>query len=477
MPHLVEFQGGWNRTMRYLTSLLSVIVLSFGLLIIAPIQPSFAQVCLSPQCGCCAGVIGSCQAGCICTSNAETGLPDNPKTTIGHVTEEFKKHREWLVDRFFKDPKEYLAPGLLVAMQLMTEQLTVISMSQVQIIGTFFDAKHQLETQRLFQQLTARAHKDYHPSQELCKVGTITKSLATSSRHSDLAALALSKHSVERQLLAKNTASEGNIISDQKSRLTQFIKKYCNEKDNASGLDLLCAKSNKNTKTFNKDINYTATIEAPLTLDLNFSTGGKNVSEDEEAIFALTSNLFSHELYPFVLAGGLVTNAGNPRETAAEHVYMDARALIAKRSVAQNSFSAITALKAKGDDQSQPFIYALIQEMSEDKNDEKLTADEIKELIGDKPSYFAQMEVLTKKLYQNPNFYSDLYDKPANVMRRDVAIQAATLMQKRDLYRSYLRSEMTLAVILEIALSDEQERITNEIPTTSSGGRGRKLGK
>ena len=33
-------------------------------------------------------------------------------------------------------------------MQLMAEQLTVNALQQVEIIGTFFDAKHQLETQR-----------------------------------------------------------------------------------------------------------------------------------------------------------------------------------------------------------------------------------------------------------------------------------------------------------------------------------------
>jgi len=40
----------------------------------------------------------------------------------------------------------------------MTNQLTATSMQQVQIIGSFFDAKHQLETQRMFQQMTAEAH-------------------------------------------------------------------------------------------------------------------------------------------------------------------------------------------------------------------------------------------------------------------------------------------------------------------------------
>jgi hypothetical protein len=47
-------------------------------------------------------------------------------------------------------------------------------------------------------------------------------------------------------------------------------------------------------------------------------------------------------------------------------------------------------------------------------------------------------------------------------MRKDVALQAATLMQKRDLYRSYLRSEMILAVMLDVALDEELNLKGNE---------------
>jgi len=81
------------------------------------------------------------------------------------------------------------------------------------------------------------------------------------------------------------------------------------------------------------------------------------------------------------------------------------------------------------------------------------------------------MEILTKKLYQSPKFYSDLYDKPANVLRKDVAIQAAELMQKRDIYRSLLRSEITLATMLETALLSEQENLKNELDPSKQGAR------
>jgi hypothetical protein len=47
----------------------------------------------------------------------------------------------------------------------MTEQLSAVAMQQMEIIGTFLDAKQQLETQRLFQEMAAQAQKDYTPSE------------------------------------------------------------------------------------------------------------------------------------------------------------------------------------------------------------------------------------------------------------------------------------------------------------------------
>ena len=428
---------------------------------------AFAAICWPPstvipegctKCGC-DKKIGECQKGCLCVSDAETGSPDKPETTIGHVTEEFSKHREWMVKMFFNDAEEGNAPGLLAAMQLMTTQLTTNAMQQVQVIGTFFDAKHQLEMQRLFQTLKLRAHKDYHPSEGLCEVGSISRSLNASARNANLTNSALSRRMIERQVMAKDTVANKAAESDQDNRLVNFIKTYCNKLDDNKNLDLLCKKGNPDSENINKDINYTSTIDSALTLDIDFSGTASTPTIDEKAVMALSNNLFSHKLMPFTSANKFVRKNGKPSIEASEQVYMDYRALTAKRSVAQNSFTAITALKTKGDAGSQPFIYALLKEMGGDA----ITAEEIKREIGEQPSYYAQMDILTKKLYQRPEFYSDLYDKPANVLRKDVAIQAATLMQKRDLYQSYLRSEMTLAVMLETLLVKEQDAVKNNM--------------
>ncbi|MEZ5902432.1 MAG: hypothetical protein R3D88_03865 [Alphaproteobacteria bacterium] len=405
----------------------------------------------------------TCQDLCLCVSNAETGNSSNSSTTLGHITEEFRKHRLWMDRVFFGDATSGDPPGLLAAMQLMTEQLTTSSMQQVQIIGAFFDAKHQLETQRLFQQLRARAQKDYHPDQELCEFGTMARSLAASEENSRLTSTVLSKRSLQRQLLSEDTPSYYGITSDEENRLIQFVFKYCNKNDNAGdnnqNLALLCTRSQNRTDLYNRDISYTSSIDLPATLDIDFSANQPNATDDEEAVIALSANLFGHRLFPFVSANKFINPDGTPNYDAAALAYLDVRALLAKRSVLHNSLAAQVALKTSGDQGAQPFIYAMMREMG----GSAMTVAEIRNAIGDYPSYNAQMEVLTKLIYQNPEFYSDLHVAPSNIMRKYIATLAVNLMQKRDLYLSYLRNEMILAVMLETALQKEQTRVKNEV--------------
>ena len=90
-------------------------------------------------------------------------------------------------------------------------------------------------------------------------------------------------------------------------------------------------------------------------------------------------------------------------------------------------------------------------------------ATEALDMLGENPSYYAQMEILTKKIYQNPDFYTNLYDTPANVERKTVALQAIKLIQKFDMLKSYLRGEATVSVLLELAVVNLQNEIEDQI--------------
>ncbi|HEY8192131.1 MAG TPA: hypothetical protein VIG74_06880, partial [Alphaproteobacteria bacterium] len=84
-------------------------------------------------------------------------------------------------------------------------------------------------------------------------------------------------------------------------------------------------------------------------------------------------------------------------------------------------------------------------------------------LIDETPSYQARMELLTKKMYMDPVFYTNLYDKPANVDRKGAALRAIGLMQDMDMFKSRLRNEMALSVLLELEIQTYQESVDNRM--------------
>ena len=242
----------------------------------------------------------------------------------------------------------------------------------------------------------------------------------------------------------------------------KFVKTYCNKKDNSDGLNHLCVNSTATPERINKDVDFIRTLESKLTIDADFTVEeASKTTPDEEDVFALSSNLFAHKVFPVMGKNILATPEGVPKQLA--YRYLDLRSIAAKRSVAQNSIAAIAAERGKGDKEAAQYLKKLVVELG-------VSEENIDAVLGKEPSYFAQMEVLTKDIYQNPVFYTELYDKPANVTRKQVAIQAIQLMQDRDFFKSQLRTEAVMAVLLETMLQAENERIHADFVDLEPGG-------
>lgn len=379
-------------------------------------------------------------------------IPMNHTALMTYNWNLFRSHRIWLIDTFFTEHIRF-------AMSLMTNQMTAVAMQQAKIIGTFFDAKHQLETQRLFQQLMAEAHKDYQPSEGMCDIGTTARGLATADRKSAITHQTLANHVMNRQLRSgENLTMEDN--SDLYSRIDVFKERFCYVGDNSNNLKTLCIDGSAPRRTRNQDVDFTRAVESKLTVDIDYTLPG--LRHDEVSVFALMSNLFANDVLQGVGNRVLADGEGNPSATA--YKYMNLRSVAAKRSVAQNSMSAIIAERASGDRQTEyaPFVKSTIVELG-------FLPEETAGLVGRDPSYFSQMEVLTKKLYQNPVFYTELYDKPTNVLRKRAALRAISLMQDRDHFKSLLRSEAVLSVILESMLNEEHDRVYKRLKRLQPG--------
>ncbi len=355
--------------------------------------------------------------------------------------------------RHYKMVDELIRSIWIGGLQLMANQMINTMTQQVQIIGSFFDAKHQLETQRLFQQKAAIAHKDYQPSEQMCTIGTFSRNLANTDRRAQFSQVALSQRGIQREAKSGEGISIDGYVSDRLSRFNTFREKFCNPKDNAQGNKDLCV-GNPAPEMINRDIDFTRTIDMPLTLA--FDPLEASASDDEAAVYALMDNLFHSAPMPTIEKDKmLLENAIIP--------YQDLRSLMAKRAVARNSLNNIIAQKSfgpkidDGEGSNAQFLRALVKDMG--ITDE----DEITAILGERPSYWAQMEVLTKKLYQHPEFVVNLYDKPANVARMRASMRAIKVMQDRDISDALQRREMLLSILAELSVRREQNIVDTEI--------------
>ncbi|MGH1375027.1 MAG: hypothetical protein ACRBCK_01655 [Alphaproteobacteria bacterium] len=398
------------------------------------------------------------------------------------LDEEFQR-----VERFILN--EMWQQSILPVMMRAAEQFTAVAIQQAMTIGMFIDAESQLEAQRLLQELRAQTHKDYHPSVGMCEFGSVMKSIAATERRGEVTAVILSQRSQDRQLgHVDSVGAFGNDL-DHAARIIQFKKTYCNVKERGgstmiticdtdwiTGAQTAAATFNaEERERVNKDIDYFTLVDSPWNLTLDFTneeitdtTSTPAIhNENEQDIMAMASNLFSHSTFPRIPAK-LLDNVPNEPASNMQKTYLQLRSLVAKRSVAENSFYAISSMKAEGQ-QIDPTSSGTDQPMSSRVYMEHILEElgvptaEILGVLGDNPSYYAQMEVLTKKLYQNPDFYTNLYDKPANVERKTVALQAIKLMQKFDMLKSFVRNEASVSILLELAVMELQNEIEDTI--------------
>lgn len=393
---------------------------------------------------------------CSCVSSnhalTQAHIRNQHQLTRTHIADNFEQHRQqFIVLNFFKH-------HVMTAMMMMTEQLTTASMGQLFMIGAFFDAEIQLDTARKMQELTAKAHKDYQPSFQMCTIGTTAKNLGYSRRLGELAALTINEGLMDRQTLHHRMAAAGGTGMDSVRRWDYFIRNFCEPRNNGASLRPLCIAPAQNPQV-NIDVDYTRTIDHPLTVSSQFVNS--NLQGHEAGVFALGSNLYGADLIDFK------ADALFDRAMPYADEFMRVRSVLAKRSVAINSYANIAGMKTNG---PRNMFRLRLQHMRFIMEQLGMSnTNEITQVLGGRPSYHAQMEFLTKKIYQRPEFYTNLYDKPANVDRTRAAMRAIGLMQRMDMYNSRLRSEMLLSVAAELGLIEEQSLIEDALADRPGG--------
>ena len=389
---------------------------------------------------------------------------------IGHIGEEFSDHKDWLQETFFE-------AHILPAMQKMAEQLTAVGMSQIFSVGKFLDAKDHMETQRLMQTLQHDAYKDYQPSEGFCTIGTAVRSVAHAEQNVKVTARVLTARQSARQLGTKGIGGAQNTEQDLENRWNLFRTVYCDPQDNNwldgianSGLSSVCNHTGTNPDNvdrINLDVDYARALgsSSKRTLDLDGPNWVDSLREID--ILSLGNNLYGHNII-----SSRNISAQDISDPSMADRYLALRALTAKRSVAENSFNHLVGLKASNATGYVPseYIGKLLEDLGIPNTD-----IEIQDYIGpfassngyfdeELPlSYYATLELLAKKIYQNPVFYAQLYESPANTTRKSAALQAIELMLDREIYNSQIRREMAMSVLLSTRLQSHVKDRPNEV--------------
>jgi len=375
-----------------------------------------------------------------------------------------------------------LEERLIPKFKMITEQMSVTMMQQVAAIGSFMDAQNQIETQHLYNRLKAQAHKDYHPSVGMCMFGTNVRSLAASQQEGAFTSSVMSQIFQDRQLGKVNSNAAGGSSMDRRGRMTTFREKFCDRKDlnpiernskvdneDVTGLFICSSDPREGDKgTVNADIDFTRNIMLPRTVNINFSDSVSNIKAADGSYSEMSNYLYGHDVFDL--------KGRNAMASEGLDEYQDARAIIAKRSVAQNTFNSLIALKARGSgdnadgsgssEDTGRYMKAILSELGVNKDDNANAYFAGSNAMGSNyagMSYYAQMEILSKKIYQRPEFYTNLYDTPANVQRKSVAMKAIGLMLERDIYESHLRSEALLSMLLEARLTPLQDKLIRDM--------------
>lgn len=308
-------------------------------------------------------------------------------------------------------------------------------------MGGFLDTRDMLDSLRTLQMSMVRTLRNYAPSDAVCRFGTLTKSIASADSVAKKNQLAFGKI-----LMDRHNQKEGTIYSDAGrgivAMMVDFKDKYCSVKDNNTFLNGYCkAAVATSDQIYNRDVDFTRVFDVPLTLDADFADS--TLTNDKQTVIALFENLSMES--PLMTSSNGDFNPSNSLQT------QDIRSVAAMREVAANSFAALVGQKAKTPSQASSYMTQMIQQLG-------LNATSAQKLLGANPSYFAQMEVLTKKLFQNPSFYANLYDSEANIDRQRVAMKAIELQQDRDFLESLRRREMLLSVLLNARLQENASK-------------------
>ena len=371
-------------------------------------------------------------------------------TTISQT--EFNKYRSnFIMNSFYTNTVE---PNF----KSVADEARNPALFRIAAWGAFIDASILNDTLKDLGILAAQSTQAYTPSEQICKIGTLTRALSASEARVDNDRLVLGELGLAKNLGRKSSISAAGSGQESKARLQEVVEQFCDLKTNNNGMKELCQTATPvKDLQLNRDIDYTRLMGNGVTINADLTDSG--LTQDESNLIALSHYLYGHKQPSERLSKDQFQSSGG------QNLYAEYRSVAAKRAAAQNSYNTLAAMKMAGSGGSDAYIKNVLSYIGMSATDvDVFVGAKNPDYAAVKSSYNAQMNLLTKQIYQDPSFYANLMDSKANVKRTSAALQGIGLMQQRDTYKSMARSEMLAALLVEL----EARKIANNVTGTKT---------
>lgn len=332
-------------------------------------------------------------------------------------------------------------------MALGTDEHTAHELVKGALSGNLLDAMTRLKFLDTQKQAASAVLVESKSSEGLCRMASLAQSIAANDQRRKVNQLVFSEIGLARANGKQGSISARDTVTDTNERLNVFKGEFCRGSDFNNGLTEFCgltlsrfSQGNKQFLQQNADINFAESFALRPNLNIDFIDNDKaqnTLTMDEQTMIAMSYNLYRNDPVAPRFAEGDIDSIDYMRNF---------RSKLAMQSLVQNSFYAQVAERSAGSGKAVPSMQALVRELGA----KSLPAN---------PSYYQQMQFLTKDLYKNSNFYGTLMEGKTNVARQSAFMDAVDLMQDRDIYLSSLRTELLLASLVELKIRPKLETI------------------
>lgn len=340
---------------------------------------------------------------------------------------------------------------ILPALEDMTRQLTKNSQSATAALSALEDAARTNAIETLRQKLKADTEKQFRPSNLVCSIASLGKTLTSARESSESFGNDVGQSLMSREMGYGGTMSEGGAEADKDARWTMYANLFCSPSDENGAVGDLCL--NKDDTRTARDINFSAVIGNAKTIK----------EEDKDALFLMGTYLYGSTPSAYPINPKLLDAEKYPEVV---NSYVKQRnAVTAARSISIRSYQSIIGLKGPGGAPATGPMFAVLRDLG-------YTQEQMDAAMETNPSYYQTLGVLTDYVTRSNQISADIQDTAPNGVRNEAVIQELGTMYNAIIVESQMRVEMLMSAWLELRLRNEQARLENsQFSNSSQGGR------